>query len=71
MCIPNSTRTRSIAYVLYQAPEEGCTDNNVEEFVTEFFDDLEDAVRSAELELGGNPYFRYYSSEDEFPSVVP
>jgi hypothetical protein len=39
--------------------------------VTEFFDGLEDAIKSAECELGGDPYYSYYSSEDEFPSNIP
>ena len=71
MCIPNTNRARPIAYVLSQAHAEGYIDGNVEEFVTEFFEGLEDAVSSAEQEIGGDPYFSYYSSEDEFPASIP
>jgi hypothetical protein len=71
MCMPNTTRARPIAYVLYQAHIEGYTEDSIDDFVDEFFGGLEDAIKTAEREIGGNPYFRYYSSEDEFPSTIP
>jgi len=71
MCMPNTKRARPIAYVLYQAYGEGYVDSNIEDFVDEFFDGLEDAISSADREIGGSPYFSYYSSEDEFPASIP
>jgi hypothetical protein len=66
MCMPRVTNARAVGYVLLQAHYEGY-DSNLEEFGTDFYDGLEDAVTEAEDKLGGELYFRYYSAEDEFP----
>lgn len=71
MCMPNTTRARAIANILRLAHGEGYIDENVGDYVDEFHGGLEDAIRDAEREMGGSPYYRYFASEDEFPSEIP
>lgn len=71
MCMPGTKRARSIAYVLYHAYGEGYIYDDIEEYVDEFYGGLEEAIKDAEREMGGSPYYSYYASEDEFPATIP